>query len=61
MSWADSIEKGLNSVLDTGVIEQRLDGTYVSVDEPERQEQIKSKRKMQKVQHQNEQEAALAR
>jgi len=51
LAWADSINNGINSMMDAGVLEQQNDGSFVAVGDPGRQEQIKSNRKSQKTGH----------
>ena len=60
LAWAQSVEDGINNMMDNGVIEEREDGSIGTVNDPARQEHIKSKRQIRKTQMHQQHESSMS-
>ena len=55
VAWAESVNKGINNMMDSGFLEDHGNGNYMPVADPQRQEQLQSKRKIQKKENDEKQ------
>lgn len=61
VAWADSVNDGINGMMDSGILEEHEDGSFHAVADPVRREQNASKRKIRKTQLHQQQEAGMPR